>query len=117
MNFLTTTVARVLYGLPMIVFGVFHFMKGKQMEGIVPSFFPFKIFWVYLTGVALIAAGISIITKIQAKLASLLLALMLLIFVIFIHLPGLMDTMPNLLKDTALAAAALLMAGIMEREG
>ena len=117
MNLLTTTVARLLYGLPMIIFGVFHFTKGKQMEGMVPSFFPLKIFWVYLVGVALIAAGVSIITKIQAKLASLLLALMLLVFVVFIHLPGLMDSMPNLLKDTALMAAALMIAGIMEREG
>ena len=117
MKFLTTTFARFLYGLPMIMFGVFHFMKGKQMEGMVPSFFPLKIFWVYLTGVALIAAGISIITKIQARLASLLLALMLLVFVVLIHLPGLMDSMPNLLKDTALMAAALMIAGVMEREG
>lgn len=116
MKYLTTTVGRILYGLPMIVFGVFHFMKGKEMVGMIPDFFPAKMFLIYLTGIALIAAGLSIITKIKAKLASLLLALMLLIFVIFIHIPGLMTTMPNLLKDVALIAGAIIIASIVDND-
>ncbi len=117
MGFLTTTLARVLYGLPFAVFGFNHFMYAQQMTGMVPSFMPFKIFWVYLTGAALIAAAISIISTIHIRLASLLLALMLFIFVAFIHLPGVLNqqtmqmAMAGLLKDLSLAGAALFIAG------
>ncbi len=113
MKFLTTTLARILFALPFGVFGVLHFINAGMMQGIVPSFMPFKAFWVYLTGVALILACISILTKVQIKLASLLLALMLLIFVLTIHLPAAIKGMSlvNLLKDISLAAAALLVAG------
>ncbi len=50
------------------------------------------------------------------KLAAVLLALMLLIFVLSIHLPGVMggseSSMPALLKDIALAGGALMYAGM-----
>lgn len=118
MNVLTTIVARVLYSVPFGVFGLLHFMGAENMKGMVPSWIPGGIFWVYLTGVALIAAAISIIIQKQARLASLLLALMLGIFVLTIHLPGLGNeatmqmSMVSLLKDVALAGAALTYAGI-----
>ena len=88
----------------------------------VPCFFPLKIYWVYLTGVALIAASLSIITKIHAKLAALLLALMLAVFIVTIHIPGLFNqqtmqmSMISLLKDLSLAAAALLIAGMVKEK-
>ena len=116
MNTLTTTGGRLLFALPMAIFGLFHFMNGAQMAGMVPSFIPGGIFWVYLTGLALILASVSIIIQKQARLASLLLALLLVIFVITMHVPGViggnMDLMPMILKDTALAGAALTFAGI-----
>ena len=116
MNTLTTTGGRLLFAIPMAIFGLIHFMNGAQMSGMVPSFIPGGIFWVYLTGAALIAAAVSIIIQKKARLASLLLALLLVIFVLTIHLPGViggnMDLMPMLLKDTALAGGALTFAGL-----
>lgn len=116
MDILTTTVARLLYAIPMAIFGVFHFMNGDAMAGMVPSFIPGGVLWVYLTGVALILAAVSIIIQKKARLANLLLAGLLIIFVLTIHLPGLSEnaqaSMPNLLKDIALAGAALGFAGI-----
>ena len=118
MNILTTTVARLLYGIPMALFGIFHFMNASSMSGMVPSFIPGGVFWVYLTGLALILAAVSIIIQKQARLASFLLAAMLIIFVLTIHLPGLggdnQMAMPMLLKDLALAGAALGFAGSSE---
>ena len=85
------------------------------MAGMVPSFIPGGVIWVYLTGVALLAAAVAIIIQKKARLAGLLLAAMLLIFVLTIHLPGVMggneSSMPGLLKDIALAGAALGFAG------
>lgn len=112
MKFLTANLARILFALPFGVFGIFHFIHGGAMKGLVPAFMPLKSFWVYFTGVALILACISILTKIQMKLAALLLALMLIIFVLTIHLPVVIKGggWSGLLKDFSLAAAALMVA-------
>ncbi len=113
------TAGRIVYAVPMFVFGLNHFMNTAAMTGMVPGFLPVKAFWVYLTGVALIAAAISIIAQYKARLASILLAVMLLSFVALIHIPGMMQgmqsAMPNLLKDTALAGGALVIAAISKK--
>ena len=115
MKALTGTVAKIIYAIPMILFGVFHFMMAESMTGMVPSFVPGGVFWVYLTGVALIAAGVAIVINKMARLAALLLAVLLLIFVLTIHLPGAIAgeqmAMSSMLKDIALMAGALLIAG------
>lgn len=108
-----TNIGRVLYALPFAVFGIFHFMNANAMSGMVPI--PGGVIWVYLTGVALIAAAVSILIKKQTTLATLFLGVMLLIFALSIHLPtvlgGDQNAMPNLLKDIALAGAAFYMSG------
>lgn len=122
MKALTSTVARILFAVPFIIFGVMHLGNAKDMAGYVPSFIPGGIFWIYLTGIALIVAAVSFIIQKYADYAGLLLALMLGIFILTIHLPGLGSsasvTIPtmqlsltNLLKDLGLAAGALVLAG------
>jgi uncharacterized membrane protein len=49
----------VLYALVIGFFGVNHFLNGTGFQNTIPSFLPYHIFWVYLTGVALIAAAVS----------------------------------------------------------
>jgi putative oxidoreductase len=60
-------------------------------------------------------AAVAIIIQKQARLACLLLAGMLILFVLTMHLPALggdmQSAMRSLLKDTALAGAALGFAG------
>ena len=119
MKQLTTTVARVLFAIPFLVFGIMHFMKSSMMANIVPSFIPGGVFWVYLVGLALIAAAVSILIQKKAKLACLLLTILLMIFVLTIHIPGLFNDNPMnvqfamtmMLKDLALAGAALFFSG------
>ena len=117
MNTLTSTVARILYAVPFLIFGLNHFMNANMLKGMVPSFVPIPIFWVYLIGLALIAAAVSILTKKYTRLACLSLAALLMVFVLTMHIPGLMDektmmlSMMNMLKDTALSGAALMFAG------
>lgn len=123
MSALTGRVAQIIYGLPFGVFGLMHFLSGPEMAGMVPSFIPGGVFWVYLTGLALLAASVSIITGQQAVLATKLLALMLGIFVLTIHLPAVLsgdptqvqNAMPQLLKDLSLAGGALVLSGVFER--
>jgi len=118
MQTLTSTVARIIFAVPLAIFGLFHFMNGPAMAGMVPI--PGGVFWVYLTGAALLAAAISILIKKQARLACLLLALMLTIFALSIHLPGALGgdqaSVSSMLKDLALAGAALAFAGRFEND-
>lgn len=115
-----TTVGRVIYAVPFAIFGMMHLMKASDMSGMVPSFVPGGVFWVYLTGLALLAATVSIITKKQIVLASILLGSLLFIFVLTIHLPALIGgnqmAMSSVLKDISLGGAALYIAGIFSKE-
>lgn len=114
MKILTSQVGKYLFLIPFIIFGIFHFISGQQMAALVPSFIPGGVIWVYLTGVALIAAPVGVFIGKYAKLAMFLLGVMLLIFVLTIHLPGVAggneQSMPSLLKDLALAGAAWMYA-------
>jgi uncharacterized membrane protein YphA (DoxX/SURF4 family) len=87
-----------------------HLMNAEAMA---PMAFGQPII-IYITGVALIAAALSMIIGKMDKLATLLLAVMLLLFVFLLHLKGAMAgdqaAMSALLKDTMLAGASLLYA-------
>jgi len=116
-------IGRIIFALPIGVFGLNHLFTGGNMAGMVPSFIPGDVFWIYFTGIALLAAAISIIIGRLTHLASLLLALLLLIFVLTMHIPSLMSdsgghsAMINLLKDIALIGSSLLIAGVAGKEG
>ena len=49
---------------------------------------PWRMFWVYFVGFALIAASLSIATKIGVRWSGLLFGIMMFLFVAMIHLPG-----------------------------
>jgi putative oxidoreductase len=112
-----STLGRFIYAIPFIVFGVLHFMNAGAMAGII-SKWPVAEGLVYISGLALILAGVSIIINVKARLASLLLALLLLIIILGIQLPAVMGgdqmAMGSLLKDTALLGAALTYSGLLK---
>jgi uncharacterized membrane protein YphA (DoxX/SURF4 family) len=70
----------------------------------------------------LIAASISIITKILVKFSTMMLAIMLFIFIITIHIPHLFTeadktiTLIALLKDISLMGGCLMISGIYSEE-
>jgi putative oxidoreductase len=116
-----TKLGRFLLAIPMAVFGILHFMAANNMAAMVPI--PGGAIWVYITGAALIAAAVSIIIQKKSRLAATLLAIMLLIFVLSIHLPGVLAggdggqmSMMSLLKDIAIAGGALVYAGTQPQE-
>jgi uncharacterized membrane protein len=109
----------VLFALVIGFFGVNHFLYGTGFQKTVPSFIPGGIFWVYLTGAALIAAAISFLTGKYTRPAGLFLAAFLIIIVFTVHIPALIHTpgdpvvsiaLTNLVKDTGLAGGALMIA-------
>jgi uncharacterized membrane protein len=117
-----TTLSRIgtiFYALVIGFFGINHFIYGTGMQKMVPSFLPGGVFWVYATGTCLLLAAIAFLIEKQVRLAALLLALFLLLIVLTVHLPAVLHAedssarrfpLTNLIKDTGLAAAALLLA-------
>ena len=105
---------RYIFAVPFLVFGLFHFMKAADMAAMAPG----GTAMVYFSGATLILAAISIFIGKFDKLACLLLAAELLLFIILIHAPGLgseetmAQSMPALLKDMGLMGGALMCASM-----
>ena len=102
----------------MVVFGLFHCMNASGMAGVVPSFIPGGIVWVYVTGVALILSGLAILTQVKAYTACVSLSAMIGIFILTIHLPAYLagDAMAlmALLKDLAIVGGVLGLAVLFQ---
>jgi uncharacterized membrane protein YphA (DoxX/SURF4 family) len=113
-----TIAGRILFALPFAVFGINHFIMMDFYFGMLTSFIPKTAFVMILTGILLIAASISIITKKFVQLSTLLLAALLFIFIVTIHIPHLINgieptvTMIAMLKDISLLGGSLMIAGI-----
>ncbi|NND33937.1 MAG: DoxX family protein [Saprospiraceae bacterium] len=103
---------KYIFAIPFLIFGIFHFMNADAMGGMAPG----GSIMVYISGLGLILAAISIFIGKLDKLACVLLALLLLLFIILIHAPGLGDeatmqnSMSGLLKDMGLLGGALMAA-------
>ncbi|HRK26532.1 MAG TPA: hypothetical protein PK239_04495 [Chitinophagales bacterium] len=111
-NLNLTRIGQIIFAIPFLVFALFHFMGADAMAGMVPL--PGGAIWVYLTGLAQVLFFVSVVMRKKTRLAALLLALMLLIFILAIHLPGAMGgdqaATGNLLKDLGLIGGALMLA-------
>jgi uncharacterized membrane protein len=74
--------------IPLAVFGALHLFGPQFVTDIVPVYMPWRLFWVYFVGCALIAASFSIATKIGIRWSGLLFGIMMFLFVAMIHFPG-----------------------------
>jgi len=116
---LVSRIAIYLLSVVLIIFGIYHLKNPYDLVVYVPEFLPGGILWVYMTGVAFILVGVSFITNKYVKIASYLLAVLLLVFILTIHIPNAINAgdatfrqiaMINVLKDTALMGFALHIA-------
>jgi uncharacterized membrane protein len=80
--------SNVCFAIPLAVFGALHLFGAQFVIGLVPRYMPWRLFWVYFVGCALIAASLSIATRIAVRWSGLLFGIMMFLFVAMIHLPG-----------------------------
>jgi len=80
--------SNLCFAAPLAVFGAEHLSAARGIMLGVPSYMPWRLFWAYFVGFALIAASLSIATKIQVLWSGLLFGIMMFLFVAMMDLPG-----------------------------
>ena len=79
--------SNLCFAVPLAVFGAEHLSGAKFIMMAVPSYMPWPLFWAYFVGFALLAAALSIATKIQVRWSGLLFGIMMVLFVAMVHIP------------------------------
>lgn len=116
-------ILQLVFAIPWIAFGILHFLYAGFVATLVPSFMPFKLFWAYFTGAAMIAAGISFLVSRFSPLAANLLGAMLTEFILLIHIPKLATAFGDInawtrpLQDISLACACFIFANALSSNG
>jgi uncharacterized membrane protein len=105
------------FALPLATFGAEHLSDQGSLMGLVPPYMPWRSFWVYFVGLALIAASLSIATKIQVRWSGLLFGIMMFLFVAMLHFPGAVTTGGRILwtiviREMSFGGGAWVLAGV-----
>jgi uncharacterized membrane protein len=80
--------SNLCFAAPLAVFGALHLAAAKGLMTMVPSYMPWPLFWAYFFGFALLAASLSISTKILVRWSGLLFGIAMFCFVAMMDIPG-----------------------------
>jgi uncharacterized membrane protein len=80
--------SNLCFAIPLAVFGALHLSSVDSVLPLVPPYMPWRLFWAYFVGCALLAASVSIATKIQVRWSGLLFGIMMFAFVAMLIIPG-----------------------------
>jgi uncharacterized membrane protein len=80
--------SNLCFAAPLAVFGALHLSAARGLMTMVPKYMPWPLFWAYFFGFALLAASLSIATKIQVRWSGLLFGIAMFLFVAMMDIPG-----------------------------
>jgi uncharacterized membrane protein len=110
------------FAIPLAVFGALHLANVAFVLPAVPAYMPWRLFWAYFVGVALLAAAFSIATKVQVRWSGLLFGTMMFVFALLSDLPGVLANPTDrfawalLIRELSFAAGGWLLAASAMRE-
>jgi len=116
---------RIFLAIPLGVFGIQYLIYGQWTGGLppVPPWTPGGHIFAYVTGVVLLALGVSLLGKKEARFSATLLGLLFLLCTVFLHaqkLSGIIHdgvTRTRAFEAFALAGAAFVLATLVAKEG
>ena len=103
--------AWLCFGVPLGVFGAEHFAAAQGISQLVPRFMPWPLFWTYFVGCCLIAASLSMVTKVHAQWSGLMWGIMMFLFVAMMDIPGALAERHNRIAWALLAREMSFGAG------
>jgi len=104
-------IARTLYGLSLIPFGLAHFMYLDATTVLIPNWLPSHAALAYLTGTTFIAAGLAICADVLARLAAALSALQMGLFSVIVWVPRMLSGNLNDFQRGEVVSTFVLTAG------
>jgi uncharacterized membrane protein YphA (DoxX/SURF4 family) len=107
----TARYGRFVFALSLPVFGVLHFVYRGYVASVIPSWIPAPDAWALITGAAFIAAGLSLLSGVHARLAASLLGAMFVIWVVILHTPRALAASPSRGEWTSLTIALAMSGG------
>ena len=113
----------LFYAAPLAGFGTEHFTLTVAIASIVPKWIPWHLFWAYFVGACFIAAGFSLVTKIQIRLSASLLALTFFLFVVLMDVPVLAHNprdrfgLTFVLRELSFSGGPLALAASLTKQG
>jgi uncharacterized membrane protein YphA (DoxX/SURF4 family) len=114
--------SNLCFALPLAVFGALHLSAAQGLMTMVPAYMPWRLFWAYFVGVALVAASLSIATKIQVCWSGLLFGIMMVLFVAMLHVPRALASPQDrfawtiVIREMSFAGGGWILAGEAIRE-
>jgi uncharacterized membrane protein len=107
--------SNLCFAIPLAVFGALHLFGAQFISPLVPRYMPWHMFWVYFIGCALIAASLSIATKIGVRWSGLLFGIMMFMFVAMLYIPGELArpnriTLTIVFRESSFGGAAWILA-------
>jgi uncharacterized membrane protein YphA (DoxX/SURF4 family) len=109
--------SNLCFAIPLAIFGAEHLSGAKFIMLGIPSYMPWRLFWAYFVGFALLAASLSIAAKIHVRWSGLLFGIMMVLFVAMLHFPRALANPKDriawviVIRELSFAGGAWILAG------
>lgn len=118
----TADLSRYIFAVLLIIFGTEQFLNLDFQTAKVADYLPLRMFWVYLTGAAMVVAGVCVLINWKARFAAFALGTLLLILNLLLHV-YLLANAPQIplvwtaaMLDLAITCGVFILASTLPKE-